>query len=140
MFFELVHITHLLAAFVYGGFLFTDILFLQKMQQQSLPGEEGAKCREAIMVHVRKVVPYALFVVVGTGIYMFPVIFGKVGPDGLSHMQMVLLFKAFLGLWLGLRGFMQKVFKINPWLFKSHYFPFTLVVIIIVFSQIMWVV
>ncbi|WP_457597129.1 hypothetical protein [Hydrogenimonas sp.] len=139
MFFTLIHITHLLAAFVYGGFLFTDILFMQKMQK-SLPEKEGAACREAIMVHVRKVVPYALFVVVGTGIVMFPVVFGEVGAEGLSHMQMVLLLKAFLGLWLGLRGFMQKVFKINPWLFKSHYFPFTLVVIIIVLSQIMWVV
>ena len=139
MFFTLIHITHLLAAFVYGGFLFTDILFMQKMQK-SLPSGEGAACREAIMVHVRKVVPYALFVVVGTGVIMFPEVFGPIGPDGLSHMQIVLLIKAFLGLWLGLRGFMQKVFKINPWLFKSHYFPFTLVVIIIVLSQIMWVV
>ncbi len=139
MLFAIVHLIHLLAAFVYGGFLFTDILFLQKMQKITLPGEEGAKCREAIMVHVRKVVPYALFVVVGTGIYMFPHVFGKVGPEGLNHLQVILLIKAFLGLWLGLRGFMQKVFKINPWVFKSHYFPFTLVVIIIVLSQLMWV-
>ncbi|WP_236579189.1 hypothetical protein [Hydrogenimonas urashimensis] len=139
MFFTLIHTIHLLAAFVYGGFLFTDILFMQKMQK-SLSAEEGAACREAIMVHVRKVVPYALFVVVGTGIVMFPYVFGKVAPEGLSHLQIVLLIKAFLGLWLGVRGFMQKVFKINPWVFKSHYFPFTLVVVIIVLSQIMWVV
>jgi hypothetical protein len=140
MTFTLIHTIHLLAAFTYGGFLFTDILFLQKMQKISLPGEEGAKCREAIMVHVRKVVPYALFVTVITGIIMFPTIFGEVGPEGLSHMQMVLLFKAFLGIWLGLRGFLQKYFKIDPLVFKSHYFPFTLVVIIIILSQIMWVV
>lgn len=139
MFFTLIHTVHLLAAFVYGGFLFTDILFMQKMQS-SLPADKGAECREAIMVHVRKVVPYALFVVVGTGIVMFPTVFGKIGPDGLSHMQIVLLLKAFLGLWLGIRGFNQKVFKINPWLFKSHYFPFALVVVIIVLSQIMWAV
>jgi hypothetical protein len=110
------------------------------MQKKSLPGEAGAQCREAIMVHVRKVVPYALFVTVITGIYMFPRIFGSIGPDGLSHMQIVLSIKAFLGLWLGLRGFMQKFFKINPWLFKSHYFPFTMVVVIIVLSQLMWLV
>lgn len=139
MFFTLIHTIHLLAAFVYGGFLFTDILFMQKMQK-NLPAEEGAACREAIMMHVRKVVPYALFVVVGTGIVMFPIVFGEVGPDGLSHMQVVLLIKAFFGLWLGIRGFNQKVFKINPWLFKSHYFPFALVVIIIILSQIMWAV
>ena len=139
MFFTLIHTIHLLAAFVYGGFLFTDILFMQKMQK-NLPPEEGSACREAIMVHVRKVVPYALFVVVGTGIIMFPTVFGEVGPDGLSHMQIVLLIKAFLGLWLGIRGFNQKIFKINPWVFKSHYFPFTLVVIIIILSQIMWAV
>jgi len=139
MIFTLIHTIHLLAAFVYGGFLFTDILFMQKMQR-NLPAEEGAACREAIMMHVRKVVPYALFVVVGTGIVMFPIVFGEVGPDGLSHMQVVLLIKAFFGLWLGIRGFNQKVFKINPWLFKSHYFPFALVVIIIILSQIMWAV
>ena len=139
MLFTIVHTIHLLAAFIYGGFLFTDILFMQKMQKM-LPTEEGSACREAIMVHVRKVVPDALFVVVLTGIWMFPYVFGEVGPDGLSHLHMVLLFKAFLGLWLGLRGFMQKVFKINPWLFKSHYFPFILVVIIIILSQIMWIV
>ena len=139
MFYTTIHTIHLLAAFTYGGFLFVDILFLTKMQK-TLGGEKGAECREAIMVHVRKVVPYALFVVVGTGIIMFPHIFGTVGEDGMTNMQKVLLFKAFLGLWLGLRGFMQKVFKINPWLFKSHYFPFTLVVIIIILSQIMWIV
>ncbi|BDY13686.1 hypothetical protein [Hydrogenimonas cancrithermarum] len=137
MFFTLIHTIHLLAAFVYGGFLFTDILFIQKMQK-GLPAEEGAACREAIMVHVRKVVPYALFVVVGTGIVMFPTVFGKVGPDGLTTMQTILLVKAFFGLWLGIRGFNQKIFKINPWLFKSHYFPFGVVVLIIILSQIMW--
>ena len=138
MLFTAVHTIHLLAAFVYGGFLFTDILFLQKMQR-SLPNDEGAACREAIMIHVRKVVPYALFVTVLTGGYMFPHVFGKVGPEGLSHLQIVLLIKAFLGLWLGLRGFLQKFFGIQPLVFKSHYFPFALVVIIVVLSQIMWV-
>ncbi len=138
MIFAIVHIIHLLAAFTYGGFLFTDILFLQKMQK-SQPAEEGAACREAIMVHVRKVVPYALFVTVLTGGYMFPHVFGEIGPDGLTNLQMLLLVKAFLGLWLGLRGFLQKFFGIQPLVFKSHYFPFALVVVIIVLSQMMWV-
>ncbi|WP_200762945.1 hypothetical protein [Nitrosophilus alvini] len=137
MLYTVIHIIHLLAAFVYGGFLFVDILFLSKMGQ-TLTAEEAAKAREAIMIHVRKVVPYALFVVVGTGIYMFWNVFGEVGDEGLTRFQMLLLIKAFLGLWLGIRGFNQKVFKINPWVFKSHYFPFTLVVIIIILSQLMW--
>jgi len=51
---------------------------------------------------------------------------------------MMLLFKAFLGLWLGIRGFNQKFFKINPFVFKSHLFPFTLVAIIIFLSQFMY--
>jgi len=139
MFFTIIHTVHLLAAFTYGGFLFTDILFMQKMQK-SLPKEEGAACREAIMVHVRKVVPNALLVTVATGIIMFPYVFGTVGPEGLSNLQIVLLIKAFFGLWLGLRGGLQKFFGIQPWLFKSHYFPFGVVVLIIILSQIMWAV
>lgn len=106
--------------------------------KQSLSDEEHAKAREAIMMHVRKVVPYALLVAVATGIYMFFQIFGTVGEEGLSRFQILLSIKAFLGLWLGLRGGMQLFFKINPWLFKSHRFPFTLVIIIIFLSQLMW--
>jgi len=65
--------------------------------QKSLPAEEGTKYRESLMVHVRKVVPYALFIVVGTGIYMFPQVFGEVGPDGLTNFQILLLIKGFSG-------------------------------------------
>ena len=132
-----MHIIHLFSVFIYGGFLITDNLFLSKMNQTLSP-EEAVKAREAIMIHVRKVVPYSLFVAVGTGIYMFTQVFGPIGENGLSSFQVMLSIKAFLGLWLGIRGFNQKVFGVNPWLFKSHLFPFTLVLIIILLSQVMY--
>ncbi len=135
--YELVHIVHIYAVFIYGGFLFVDNLFLSKMQQ-SLSPEESAKAREAIMMHVRKVVPYALLVAVGTGIYMFTQVFGEIGSEGLSYFQTMLSVKAFLGLWLGIRGFNQKFFGMNPWVFKSHVFPFALVLVMILLSQIMY--
>ncbi len=117
--------------------MFVDNLFLAKMKQ-TLTQEEHDKAREAIMIHVRKVVPYALLVAVATGIYMFIQVFGEVSSEGMSYFQVMLSMKAFLGLWLGLRGFNQKFFGINPWVFKSHIFPFSLVVIIILLSQIMY--
>jgi len=132
-----MHIIHLFSVFIYGGFLITDNLFLSKMNQTLNP-EEAVKAREAIMIHVRKVVPYSLFVAVGTGIYMFIQLFGEIGENGLSSFQIILSIKAFLGLWLGIRGFNQKIFGINPWLFKSHLFPFSLVLIIILLSQVMY--
>ena len=104
---------------------------------QSLGDEESKRAREAIMMHVRKVVPYALLVTVGTGIYMFPIMFGSVGDDGLTKLQIVLLIKAFFGLWLGIRGFNQLFFKINPFVFTSHKFPFYVVILIIILSQVM---
>ena len=122
---------------MYGGFLFVDYFFLSKMTQ-TLSDEEHAKAREAIMMHVRKVVPYSLFVVVGTGLYLISQAFGTIGDDGLSWFQMLLLVKAFLGLWLGIRGFNQKIFKINPWVFKGHTLPFVFVVAIILLSQFMY--
>ncbi len=89
-------------------------------------------------MHVRKVVPYALFVAVGSGGYMFTQVFGAIEEDGLNRFQIMLSIKAFLGLWLGLRGLNQKMFGIDPWLFKSHLFPFVLVVVIIFLSQLMY--
>ena len=133
----LIHTIHLLFVFIYGGFLFVDNLFLSKMSQTLSP-EEHTKAREAIMIHVRKVVPYSLFVAVGTGLYLITQVFGEVGTDGLSWFQTLLLIKAFFGLWLGLRGFNQKVFGIDPWLFKSHAFPFILVLIMIFLSQFIY--
>ncbi len=134
--YTIIHLIHLYGAFIYGGFLFTDNLFLSKIGQ-SLGDEEAKKAREAFMQHVRKVVPPALIVTVLTGIYMFTQVFGEIGPDGMSRFQILLSIKAFLGLWLGIRGFNQVYLKINPWLFKSHRFPWILVIIIIALSQLM---
>ena len=88
------------------------MLFLSKMKQ-TLSLEEQAVAREAIMVHVRKVVPYALLVAVVTGSYMFTQVFGKIGKEGLNSFQILLLLKAFLGLWLGFRGLNQKFFGMH---------------------------
>ena len=106
--------------------------------KQTLNEEEATKAREAIMMHVRKVVPYALMVAVASGLYMISQVFGKIDEDGMSHFQILLSIKAFLGAWLGIRGINQKLFKINPWVFTSHLFPFSLVVMIILLSQLMW--
>ncbi len=133
----LIHTVHIFSVFIYGGFLFVDILFLSKMKQ-TLNEEEAAKAREAIMMHVRKVVPYALMVAVASGLYMITQVFGEIDKDGLSSFQILLSIKAFFASWLGIRGINQKLFKINPWLFTSHLFPFSLVVVIILLSQLMW--
>lgn len=105
---------------------------------QTLNEEESAKAREAIMMHVRKVVPWALIVAVLSGGYLFGKVFGPIDADGMNSFQIMLSIKAFLGLWLGIRGFNQKFFKINPFVFKSHLFPFGLVIIMIILSQIMY--
>ena len=135
--YTLIHLVHIFSVFVYGGFLFTDNLFMAKMTQ-TLSVEESTKARESIMIHVRKVVPYALLVAVASGLYLIFQVFGEVSDEGLTRFQILLSLKAFLGLWLGLRGGMQLFFKINPWLFKSHLFPFILIIIIITLSQLMW--
>jgi len=136
MIYLIIKLIHLFSVFIYGGFLFTDNLFLSKMKKD-LNDEEHSKVREYFMKYVRKVVPKALVVAVVSGSYLFYVNFGTIGEDGLSNFQIVLLIKAFLGLWLGLRGILQVFFKIQPLVFKSHIFPFLLVVIIIALSQIM---
>ncbi len=105
---------------------------------QTLNKEEAIKAREAIMMHVRKVVPYALMVAVASGLYMISQVFGKIEEDGMSLFQIILSIKAFLASWLGIRGINQKLFKINPWVFKSHLFPFSFVIMIILLSQLMW--
>ncbi len=106
--------------------------------KQTLSADEATKAREAIMMHVRKVVPNALLIAVATGLYLFTQVFGEISADGLSYFQIVLSIKAFFGLWLGIRGFNQKFFKINPWLFTSHLFPFFVVILLILLSQIMF--
>jgi len=135
--YTLVHTIHIFSVFTYGGFLIVDILFLSKMKQ-TLNEDEAVKAREAIMMHVRKVVPYALMVAVASGLFMVFSIYGEIGEDGPSSFQVMLGIKAFLGLWLGFRGINQKLFGINPWVFKSHLFPFSLVIMIILLSQMMY--
>jgi hypothetical protein len=110
---------------------------MSKMKQ-TLSEDEHAKAREAIMMHVRKVVPKALIVAVITGLYLFSQVFGEIADSGMSYFQILLSSKAFLGLWLGFRGINQVFFGIQPWVFKSHIFPFALVVIIILLSQFMY--
>ena len=137
MLYTIIHTIHIFSVFIYGGFLIVDILFLSKMKQ-TLDEEEHTKAREAFMMHVRKVVPKALIVAVITGSYLFSQVFGEITSDGLTSFQILLSIKAFFGLWLGLRGINQVFFGIQPWVFKSHLFPFSLVVIIILLSQFMY--
>ena len=135
----IVKTIHLFAAFIYGGFLITDNLFLNKMLR-TLDEEEHSRARESFMVYVRKVVPPSLIVAVVTGLYLISQVFGTIGSEGMSHFQMVLSVKAFLGIWLGLRGGLQVYFKIQPFVFKSHLLPFAFVVTIVFLSQFMYMV
>ena len=136
MLFIFIKTIHLFAAFIYGGFLITDNLFLNKMPR-TLTTEEHKKARESFMMFVRKVVPPALIVAVLTGLYLISQVFGTISDEGMTHFQMLLSLKAFLGLWLGLRGFMQVYLKIQPLVFKGHQLPFAFVLTIIFLSQFM---
>lgn len=136
MIYVTLHTIHLLSAFLYGGFLITDYLFLSRMQN-SLDNEEYTKARNAFMLYVRNIVPYSLFVAVGTGLYLIHTLFGPIDPEGLSYFQSILALKAFLGLWLGIRGFNQKILKRDPWIFQSHVLPFYFVILIVILSQFM---
>ncbi len=132
-----VKLIHIFSVFIYGGFLFTDNLFLAKMKND-LSTEEHSKVREYFMQYVRKIVPKALVIAVVSGVYLLYVNFGVIEKTGLSNFQIVLSIKAFLGLWLGVRGVLQVFFGIQPLVFKSHLVPFILVVVIIFLSQLMF--
>jgi hypothetical protein len=106
--------------------------------KKDLTNEEHSKVREYFMQYVRKVVPKALIVAVASGMYLFYINFGVIEESGWTNFQILLAIKGFLGGWLGLRGVLQVFFKIQPLLFKSHLFPFILVIIIIVLSQLMF--
>jgi hypothetical protein len=138
MIYFLVHLVHIFSVFIYGGFLITDNLFCSKMQKDL--GDEYPTAREQFMKYVRKVVPKALVVAVISGAILFSYNFGEISDEGLSNFQKVLLLKAFLGGWLGLRGILQVFFGIQPLVFKSHKFPFILVIMIIILSQLMFAV
>jgi len=134
----IIHTLHLFAAFIYGGFLIADNLFLVHIKKSFTP-EEHTKIRESFMKYVRNVVPPSLIVAVVTGLYLITQVFGTISPEGLSTFQLVLSLKAFLGIWLGLRGGLQVYFKIQPFVFKSHLLPFTFVITIIFLSQFMYI-
>jgi len=126
------------SVFIYGGFLITDNLFLNKMPR-NLDEDEHKKARESFMMFVRKVVPPSLLVAVASGLYLISQVFGPIAAEGMSTFQIVLSIKAFLGVWLGLRGGLQVYFGIQPFIFKSHILPFVLVVTIIFLTQLMYI-
>ena len=138
MTYHIIHLIHLFSVFIYGGFLITDNLFLVKIKKEFSP-QEHTKIRESFMKYVRKVVPPSLIVAVVTGLYLITQVFGSVAEEGMTTFQIVLSIKAFLGIWLGLRGGLQVYFKIQPFIFKSHLLPFTFVLTIIFLSQIMYI-
>ncbi|MCH9741538.1 MAG: hypothetical protein K0U38_11975 [Epsilonproteobacteria bacterium] len=105
---------------------------------RNLSADEHSKARESFMMFVRKVVPPSLIVAVLTGLYLISQVFGEVSENGMSSFQIMLSIKAFLGIWLGIRGFNQVYLKIQPFVFKSHLLPFAFVVTIIFFSQVMY--
>ena len=134
----IIHIIHLFSAFIYGGFLIADNLFLVHIKEE-FSAEEHTKIRESFMKYVRKVVPPSLIVAVVSGLYMITQVFGPIGENGMNTFQIILSLKAFLGIWLGLRGGLQVYFKIQPFVFKSHVLPFSFVITIIFLSQFMWI-
>ena len=138
MTFVLIKTIHIFAAFIYGGFLIVDNLFLVKIKK-SFDTEEHAKIRESFMMYVRKVVPPSLIVAVLTGLYLITQVFGPISDEGMSSFQMLLSLKAFLGIWLGIRGFLQVYMGIQPLVFKSHVLPFSFVITIIFLSQFMYI-
>ena len=138
MTFVLIKTIHLFAAFIYGGFLIVDNLFLVKIKK-SYNEEEHKEIRESFMKYVRKVVPPSLIVAVLTGLYLITQVFGPISEEGMSSFQMLLSLKAFLGIWLGIRGFLQVYMGIQPLVFKSHVLPFSFVVTIIFLSQFMYI-
>ncbi len=134
----IVHILHIFSVFIYAGFLFTDNLILMKMQK-ALTIEKYIETRQLFARYTKALVPKALVVAVASGSYLFYTNIGDIGGS-LSNFQILLLIKAALGGWLGLRGVSQVFFGIQPLVFKSHRFPFVLVVMVILLSQLMFVV
>ena len=75
MIYIFIKLIHIFSVFIYGGFLFTDNLFLSKIKH-NISNEEHTKVREYFMQYVRKVVPKALIIAVLSGIYLISVNFG----------------------------------------------------------------
>jgi hypothetical protein len=137
MTFIIIKTVHLFAAFVYGGFLIIDNLFLVHIKK-SYKEEEYKEIRESFMKYVRKVVPPSLLVAVVSGLYLISQVFGPISDDGMSSFQFMLSIKAFLGIWLGIRGFLQVYMGIQPLVFKGHALPFAFVITILFLSQFMY--
>ena len=137
MTFVFIKTIHLFAAFIYGGFLIVDNLFLVHIKE-SYDVQEHKQIRESFMKYVRKVVPPSLLVAVITGLYLITQVFGTIGEEGMNSFQVMLSIKAFLGIWLGIRGFAQVYLGIQPLVFRSHVLPFTFVVAILFLSQFMY--
>lgn len=132
-----IKLIHLFSVFIYGGFLFADNLILMRMEK-TLGSKKYKEVRGYFSKFQREVVPTALIFAVISGLTLFSYNFGVVTDDGLSNFQIVLMIKATLGLWLGLRGVLQVFFGIQPLVFKGHLLPFILVITIIILSQLMW--
>jgi hypothetical protein len=138
MIYVVVHIVHIFSVFVYVGFLFTDNLILMRMQK-TLTKDNYTQVRGYFAMYTKVLVPKALVVAVVSGLYLFYVNIGDVG-ESLTNFQILLFVKATLAGWLGVRGVLQVFFAIEPLVFKSHRFPFGLAVVIILLSQLMFVV
>jgi len=138
MTFVFIKTIHLFAAFIYGGFLIVDNLFLVHIKK-SFDEKKSKEIRESFMKYVRKVVPPSLIIAVITGLYLITQVYGVISPEGMSRFQVILSLKAFLGIWLGIRGFLQVYLGIQPFIFKSHILPFAFVVTIIFLSQFMYI-
>lgn len=138
MIYTAVHIVHIFSVFIYAGFLFTDNLILLRMQK-TLSKEKYIEVRQYFAMFTKVLVPKALIVAVITGSYLFAVHIGDISGV-LSNFQILLLIKAVLASWLGTRGVLQVFFGIQPFVFKSHRIPFVLVVLIVLLSQLMFVV
>lgn len=136
MIYLLVKLVHIFSVFIYGGFLFTDNLILMRMQK-SLSKEKYDEVRNYFKHYTKVLVPKALIVAVISGLYLLYVNFGSISPEGLNNFQILLALKAFLGIWLGVRGILQVFFGVQPLFFKSHRLPFSFVIIIIFLSQFM---
>ncbi len=134
----IVHIVHIFSVFIYAGFLFTDNLILMRMQK-AMTAEKYIQTRQLFASYTKVLVPKALIVAVASGSYLFYMNFGDITQE-LSNFQILLLIKATMGGWLGLRGVSQVFFGIQPLVFKSHRFPFVLSVAVILLSQLMFVV
>ncbi|QOP41483.1 hypothetical protein [Sulfurimonas marina] len=137
MLYLIAKLIHIFSVLIYGGFLFTDNLILMRMQK-TLSTQKYAEVRSYFKEFTKVLVPKALILVVLSGIYLFYVNFGEISADGLSNFQVLLILKAFLASWLGLRGVLQVFFNIQPLIFKSHKLPFILVIFIVILSQVMW--